>query len=261
MRTVVMIPARFGSTRFPGKPLIEVRGASMIRRVAAIATAAEGIDRVVVATDDGRIAEHVRAFGGEAVMTPSDCRTGTDRVYAAALALGERPEVLINLQGDAILTPPWIVSAVAAAMRRDPKLAMATPCTRMARDTYDRFLAAKRSGEVGGTTVVVRQDGYAMYFSKALIPAVRNMCDPLPVMQHIGLYAYRFDVLARLVALPPTPMESVEGLEQLRALEHAIPIKVVEVDYRGRMHASVDSPGDVPIVERLIDAQGELAPL
>ena len=151
MRIVVVIPARYGSTRFPGKPLIEVRGASMIRRVAAIGRAAEGVDRVVVATDDDRIAEHVRGFGGEAIMTPESCRNGTERAFAAAQALmkengGETPDVVINLQGDAILTPPWIVGAVAKTMRENPDLAMATPASRMDQATYERFKTAKAAG-------------------------------------------------------------------------------------------------------------------
>jgi 3-deoxy-manno-octulosonate cytidylyltransferase (CMP-KDO synthetase) len=261
MRIVVIIPARYASTRFPGKPLIEVRGASMIKRVAAIGRAAECVDRIVVATDDHRIADHVKAFGGEAIMTPEHCRNGTERAYAAALALGEKPDVIINLQGDAILTPPWIVGAVAKAMRDDPSLDMATPATRMDKATYERFKQAKSEGDVGGTTVVTRLDGYAMYFSKALIPFLRNAGENMPVMQHVGLYAYRFETLAHLVALPPSPLEEIEGLEQLRALENGIPIKVVEIDYRGRSHASIDSPHDVAVVERLIDSEGELAPL
>jgi 3-deoxy-manno-octulosonate cytidylyltransferase (CMP-KDO synthetase) len=259
MRIAVIIPARYGSTRFPGKPLVTVRGVSMIRRVVAIAKAAEGVDRVVVATDDERIATHVHAFGCEAIMTPEDCRNGTERVYAAARVLAERPDAVINLQGDAILTPPWIVSAVAEALRSDEKLAMVTPATQMSRATYERFRASKARGDVGGTTVVTRSDGYAMYFSKALIPAIRNPRDPLPVKQHVGLYGYRLDILERLVGLPASLLEEVEGLEQLRALENGIPIKVVEIDYRGRSHASVDSPADVPVVEQLIGVEGELA--
>ncbi|MET0547406.1 MAG: 3-deoxy-manno-octulosonate cytidylyltransferase [Caulobacterales bacterium] len=261
MRIAVIIPARYGSTRFPGKPLVEVRGASMIRRVMAIGHAAEGVDRVVVATDDHRIADHVKSFGGEAVMTPEHCRNGTERAYAASLALGEKPDVVINLQGDAILTPPWIISAIAKAMLDDPELEMSTPATRMDKATYERFKQAKAAGDVGGTTVVTRLDGYAMYFSKALIPFLRNAGETMPVMQHVGLYAYRFETLAKLVALPPSPLEEIEGLEQLRALENGVPIKVVEIDYRGRSHASIDSPADVAVVERLIDAEGELAPL
>jgi 3-deoxy-manno-octulosonate cytidylyltransferase (CMP-KDO synthetase) len=261
VRVVVIIPARYGSTRFPGKPLVEIRGASMIRRVVAIGRAAVGVDQVVVATDDERIAAHVCGFGGEVVLTDPKCRNGTERVHAAALSLGELPDVVINLQGDAVLTPPWIVSAMAAAMRGDAELTMATPATRMDRATYERFRAAKLAGEVGGTTVVARVDGYAMYFSKALIPGLRNLHGQLPVRQHIGLYAYRLETLKRLVALAPTPLEEVEGLEQLRALENAIPIKVVDVDYRGRSHASIDSPSDISVVERLIDINGELAPL
>src|SRR5262245_64372 len=170
MHIAVIVPARFSSTRFPGKPLAIVRGSTMIRRVMAIAAAADGVDQVIVATDDERIAEHVREFGGHVAMTSAECRNGTERVHAAALALAQRPDVVINLQGDAILTPPWIIGAVANAMRADHEIVMATPAVRMDRPTYDRFRQAKAAGEVGGTTVVTRRDGYAMYFSKAIIP-------------------------------------------------------------------------------------------
>jgi 3-deoxy-manno-octulosonate cytidylyltransferase (CMP-KDO synthetase) len=238
-----------------------VRGSTMIRRVMAIATAADGVDQVIVATDHQGIAAHVREFGGDVAMTPAECRNGTERVHAAALALDQRPDVVINFQGDAVLTPPWIIGSVANAMRANHDILMATPAVRMDRLTYDRFRKAKAAGEVGGTTVVTRRDGYAMYFSKALIPALRFPVDPLPVKQHIGLYAYRFETLEALIALQPSPLEEAEGLEQLRALENSVPIKVIEVDYRGRSHASIDSQKDVPIVERLIEEQGELVPL
>lgn len=258
MKVAVVIPARFGSSRFPGKPLALVRGVSMIHRVCRIGRAAHGVDRVIVATDDERIASHVREAGFEAVMTPATCRNGTERVHAAIRSLPQAPDIVINLQGDAVLTPPWIIEAVAGAMRADPDLAMATPARRMDPATYARLREAKGRGEVGGTSVVMRPDGFALYFSKALIPAVRHLSEPLPVWQHIGLYAYRTASLARLVALPPSPLEETEGLEQLRALENSIPVKVVEVDYRGRSHASIDSPADLAVAEQLIAAEGEL---
>src|SRR5690606_32003390 len=123
-----------------------------------------------------------------------------------------RPDIVVNLQGDAVLTPPWIVSSVVAAMRAAPDIAMATAAVPMNRTTYDRFKDAKAAGQVGGTTVVTSLDGYAMYFSKALIPALRFSEEPLPVKQHIGLYGYRFDTLERFVTLQPTPLEKAEGL-------------------------------------------------
>lgn len=258
MSVCVVIPARYGSTRLPGKPLADIAGASMIRRVWTIARSAAGVDRVLVATDDDRIAAHVTAFGGEAVMTPESCRNGTERARAAVDALKTAPDIVINLQGDAPLTPPWIVSAIATTMREAPDLPMATPATLMSGETLEKFIAAKDRGEVGGTTVAFDVEGDALYFSKRVIPFVRGSLEGAPVYKHIGLYGYRLDTLRRLGDLPMGRFEAVEQLEQLRALENRIPIRVVEVDYRGRTPWSVDSPEDLKMVEEIIGREGEI---
>ncbi len=137
---------------------------------------------------------------------------------------------------------------------------MATPATRMTPDSYERLKAAKAAGEVGGTTVTFDQDGRALYFSKSIIPFVRAGARDLPVFRHIGLYGYRPDALRRLVSLEPGPLEKAEQLEQLRALEHGIPIRVVTVDYRGRTHWGIDTEEDLRRCEALIRAEGELLP-
>lgn len=268
MRTVIVIPSRYGSTRFPGKPLTPVAGRSLLERVWRIARAVRGVEQVVVATDDTRIADHAHSFGGEAVMTPEACRNGTERAEAAVRALAFEPDAVINLQGDAVLTPPWVVQAVVDALAADTERRGTTPTRRadlvtpaavLDEPAIARLAAAKAAGEVGGTTVTVDLEGFALYFSKAIIPFRR---DPTraPVRKHIGLYGFRRDALARLVSLPPTPLELAEGLEQLRALEHGLSIRVVPVDLRGRSTLAIDAPPDVARVELAIAREGELVP-
>ncbi|MEO0392341.1 MAG: 3-deoxy-manno-octulosonate cytidylyltransferase [Pseudomonadota bacterium] len=257
-RVAVIIPARYGSSRFPGKPLAPIAGMPMLERVWRLADAVDGVDQVVVATDDQRIADLVDGFGGVAMMTPDTCRNGTERSLAAVDMMAEKPDVVLNLQGDAVLTPPWILGALVQAMRADANLPMATPAVRMTATQVADLVQSKADGQVGGTTVTFDHTGKALYFSKRVIPFIRGDHDQPPVYRHIGLYAYRRETLTRLCALPMGPLEAVEQLEQLRALEHGIPIQVVEVDYRGRTHWSVDAPEDVAMVEKLIAAEGEL---
>lgn len=257
MSLLIVIPARYGSTRFPGKPLAPLLGIPILQRVHAIARASVAQARVIVATDDRRIEKAATAFGAEVLMTVRDCHNGTERVAATVEALREKFDFVINLQGDAVLTPPWVVSAVAAAAD-DSAVEMATPATLMTSESYGRLRDAKAGGEVGGTTVVFDIAGFALYFSKSVIPFVRSGSSRLPVWRHIGLYGYRPSTLRRLVRLPQGPLEKVEQLEQLRALEHGIKVRVMPVDYRGRTHWSVDSPEDLIRCENLIRSEGEL---
>lgn len=257
-RTVCVIPSRYGSTRFPGKPLADVAGRSLVQRVYEIARAAEGIDEVLVATDDTRIAEHVEGFGGRVAMTPEGCRNGTERVHAAVRALDEAPARVVNLQGDAALTPPWVLEAVVAEMRAHPELPIVTPAARLDERSLELLREAKAAGEVGGTSVVFDVNGDALYFSKGLIPYVRDASGGAPTFRHIGLYGYAAEGLERFMALPPSPLELTEGLEQLRALENGMKVRVVEVDYRGRRHLAIDSPEDLRRVEQLLAEDGEL---
>lgn len=262
MRTVIVIPSRYASSRFPGKPLAPIRGHSLLRRTWAIARAVAGVDQVLVATDDPRIEAHARSFGAEAVMTDPACRNGTERVWAAIRGLFPAPGLVINFQGDAVLTPPWVLQPVVDALRAAAGETIVTPAVRLDWAAYDRLAAAKGAGQVGSTTVVMDVAGRALYFSKGLIPFARHRlpgCPPL--FQHIGLYGYTRAALERYLELPPSPLEEIEGLEQLRALENGLPIQVVTVDYRGRTAWAVDSPEDVAVVESIIDREGELVPL
>lgn len=255
MSAVIVIPARYASTRLPKKPLRSIAGHMLVERVWKIAKAIEGVDEVYVATDHAEIFDTVQNFGGRAVMTPEECRNGTERALAAMDALKIKPEVIVNMQGDAPVTPPWVVQAMVDAMKADPQAGLGTPAVRLAGPALEKFLEEKKVTPTSGTTVVTDKDGYALYFSKAVIPYPRGEAE---VFRHIGLYAYRYDTLKRMVALPESRLEKIEKLEQLRALENGIKIRVVEVDYRGRAHASVDSPEDVRRVEDIIAAQGEL---
>lgn len=257
MTVIAVIPARYGSTRFPGKPLHEIAGLPMVERVRRLAAAAPSIDRVLVATDDQRIIEAVKGFGGEAVMTPESCRNGTERAFEAVKDVAADADVIVNLQGDAPLTPPWVIDAAAAAMAEDPALPLATPAVALSEDAYAKLASAKAAGEVGGTTVVFDKQMKALYFSKAIIPFRREDAG-VAIHKHIGLYAYRFATLKQLVALEPSPLEQTESLEQLRALENGIPIRVVLTDYRGRTPWSVDSPRDAEIAADIIAREGEI---
>lgn len=259
---VVVIPARYGSTRLPGKPLVEVAGRALIRRVWEIAQTVPRISEVYVATDDDRIAEAVKAFGGKAIMTSPDCRNGTERVAEAVASLSHEPDLVVNMQGDAVLTPPQVVEAVVDLLLAAPEAPLCTVATRLTREQFERYVEQKDRGVVGGTFAVVDRDLNALYFSKSPIPYMREWLTdvPPPLFRHIGIYGFRLSALNRFVALAPTPLERMEGLEQLRALENGWRIRVAEVDLKGRTLWSIDSPEDVKIAEELISKEGEVVP-
>lgn len=260
MSTVIVIPARYASSRFPGKPLADIKGRSLVHRAWALSKAVKGVDEVYVATDDERIAAHVDAFGGKAVMTPVECRNGTERVWAAIQGMAVVADTVINFQGDAIVTPPWILQDLVDTMQCDPAPAMATPAVQLNWTQYESLRDAKAAGQTTGTLVTFNRNHNALYFSKGMIPFIRERDESQlpPVYQHIGIYAYQTETLKRYLALEPTPLEKVESLEQLRALENGIDIRVIEADYRGRTQWSVDRPEDVKTVEEIIAREGEL---
>ena len=259
MPVLLVIPARYASTRYPGKPLVELTGAtgerkSLVRRSWDAAMEVPGIDRVVVATDDDRIADAARSFGAEVAMTPESCRNGTERC-AAVLADLPGYDVIVNLQGDAPLTPPWFVAALVEAMHADPSRTMATPVLRCDAAALEGFLDDRRHGRVGATTAVFDRSGRALYFSKEVIPYTGGAIAPgapIPVFHHVGVYAYRADALAAYPGWPIGPLEAVEGLEQLRFLESGVPIHCVEVEAQGRAFWELNNPSDVPRIEAIL---------
>lgn len=216
--------------------------------------AVRGIDRVVVATDDDRIADHARAFGAEVVMTSSDARNGTERVAEVATHLPGF-DVIVNLQGDAPLTPPWFVEDLVAGLAADSQADIATPVLRCDGAALSGFRADRRAGRVGGTTAVFGQAGRALYFSKEVIPYTgRDYADdePTPVFHHVGVYAYRPAALAAYSSWPIGPLETLEGLEQLRFLEQGRRVLCVEVEARGRKFWELNNPTDVAVLESML---------
>lgn len=258
MNAAIVIPAREGSSRFPGKPLALVKGKPLLERAWRIAKAVEGVHDVYVATDSEAIMEAAAAWGANVLMTPPECRNGSERVLAAAARLPRAPEILVNLQADAVLTPPWVIEPLVKTLTREPSVQVATPAVRLDWKAYEEFAASKAGGKVSGTSVVTARNGDALYFSKGIVPFLRAKPPACPVWRHIGLYAYRFSALDRYASWDPSPLEEIEGLEQLRFLENGVPVRVVPVDYRGRSHWSVDNPEDIKVVERIIAAEGEL---
>ncbi|WP_010543064.1 3-deoxy-manno-octulosonate cytidylyltransferase [Sphingomonas elodea] len=259
---VIVIPARYASARYPGKPLAPIRGASgtsqpLIARSIAAAHAARGDLPLHVATDDVRIAEAVRALGETPVMTPESCANGTERVAAALEALGIAPDYAINFQGDALLTPPAYVAALAEWMETHPDCAVATVAMRCSPSVYTHLIADQAAGRSGGTTVVTNATGQALYFSKRVLPFLPEGAEkgPLPVQLHLGLYAYRAEALRRYRALPPSPAELSEGLEQLRFLHHGIPIDVLTFDPPGWDPIELNNPTDLAPIEATLAAR------
>jgi 3-deoxy-manno-octulosonate cytidylyltransferase (CMP-KDO synthetase) len=262
MNSVILIPARYHSSRYPGKPLVELKGASgaakpLIQRSVEAARRVSGISGVFVTTDDERIADACAAIGVGVIMTSPECRNGTERC-AEALGQLHGPDLLINFQGDALLTPPGFVEALIARMREDSDAQVATPAMRLRSDEVRALQAEEAAGRVGGTTVVTDGQGHALYFSKRLIPHLpAGALDGAmsPVRLHVGVYAYRPEALERYVATPVSELETLEGLEQLRFLVAGVSVAVVEVETPPFAMRELNNPEDVaPIEQALIDA-------
>jgi 3-deoxy-manno-octulosonate cytidylyltransferase (CMP-KDO synthetase) len=242
-KAAAIIPARYGSTRFPGKPLFEIAGKSLLRHVWDRCVEADGIDRVIVATDDMRIAEAVFAFGAEVSLTSPRHQTGTDRIAEVAARLKGIP-IILNVQGDEPLVSPKLLGQLVEEMRADPKLAMATAAS--------PFCVGDDPSSPNAVKVVLGEGDRAIYFSRSLIPFHREAVTGLKVWRHIGLYAYRRNFLMSFVKLPRPTIERAESLEQLRAVYAGVSIKVV----RSKTAApGIDSPEDVAAVEALLAAQ------
>ena len=264
MSVLIVIPARYASTRYPGKPLVALTGAtgetrSLIERSWLAACEVAGVDRVVVATDDSRIAEACAGFGAEVVMTSERCANGTERCAEALAALGGGYDIVVNLQGDAPLTPPWFVEALVDGLRSAPTAEIATPVLRCDGATLNGLLDDRRAGRVGGTTAVFGTGGRALYFSKEVIPYTGQTYAPdaeTPVYHHVGVYAYRPAALAAYPDWPVGALETLEGLEQLRFLENGRQVLCVEVEARGRHFWELNNPSDVPRIEAMLATMG-----
>jgi 3-deoxy-manno-octulosonate cytidylyltransferase (CMP-KDO synthetase) len=263
MKTVILIPARFASTRYPGKPLVALRGAGgaakpLIQRSHEAAMRVPGVSAVHVITDDQRIRDTAEGFGASVMMTSEAARNGTERCAEAAGRLVDA-DLVINLQGDALLTPPGFITALIDHMAAHPGAEVATPAMRQRSSEVRALQAEEAQGRVGGTSVVTGNDGHALYFSKKLIPYLPKHAldgELSPVRLHIGIYAYRRQALDTYVATPVSELEELEGLEQLRFLAAGIPIDVVEVETPSFVLRELNNPEDVAPIEDALAAAG-----
>ncbi|NIQ97034.1 MAG: 3-deoxy-manno-octulosonate cytidylyltransferase [Desulfuromonadales bacterium] len=246
MSVTAIIPARYASTRFPGKPLADIHGKPMIQLVYEGASRSELVDRVIVATDDQRILRAVNDFGGEAVMTRADHPTGTDRLAEAARDI--ETDLVVNVQGDEPLIDPRMIDLAVEPLLADPAISMGT--LKCPIETVAEYL------NPNVVKVVTDRQGFALYFSRAAIPHPRDFAEDLAAhfyrfaaFKHIGLYVYRKDFLLSYPELPPTPLEQLEKLEQLRALELGVKIRVVETELTS---TGVDMPEDLARVKAIL---------
>ena len=246
MKIFAIIPCRYESTRFEGKPLALISGRPMIQHVYENVALSEKVDQVVVATDDLRILETVRRFNGRAVLTAVDNRSGTDRVAEAAEILGlSLDDIVVNVQGDQPMIKPIAIDTVAAPLVEDPTLEMSTlACA---------ITDSREYTDPKDCKVVVDHNGYALYFSRAPIPFVRDPGDRYEALKHLGIYAYRRSFLEIFRHLPLGKCEQIEKLEQLRALEFGHRIKIVVSEHDS---PEVDLPEDIQRIEQFLKTEG-----
>lgn len=260
MKTAIIIPARYGSTRFPGKPLTVIGGQTMLTRVVNIAQkVTEKIPEITiaVATEDERIFKHAEEdIGVKCVMTSDNCATGSDRVLEALKKLGNDFDFVLGLQGDAPFTPIEAPLKMIESFQNNKDINVVTPVVNLRWEELDKLREQKKVTPFSGTTAILNQEGQALWFSKNILPAIRkeNRDEEFsPVHQHIGLYGYRTDILEKFVSLPQSHYEKLEGLEQLRLLENNIPVQTVTIKVDvGLAQAGIDSPEDVERAENIL---------
>ncbi len=285
-KILIGIPARYGSTRFPGKPLVKICGKEMLVRVWENAQAAmkkfeEGMIQCAVATEDKRIMDFCKANNIDCYMTSDQAETGTDRILDLVKTMGINPEFILNLQGDLPLCPPWFIEQMAQAYLNDPKLDVVTPVVNLTWEEAEKLKENKKTTPFSGTCAVVKlpkggdlmkpiienSEFDAIWFSKTIIPSLRKVekmkeLSPKysPILRHIGLYGYTYAVLKKLDNYEETVYGNLcEGLEQLKFLENGVKVKVVKVDYKHYKGMSgLDSPEDLKRAEAIINECGEL---
>ncbi|KUM24064.1 hypothetical protein AU467_31700 [Mesorhizobium loti] len=254
-KQIIIIPARFASTRFPGKPLVELNGKAAILHTIDVARKVSGIDGVYVATDDRRISAAVEAYGCPALLTSALCRNGTERVAEAARLLElSDDDLVVNLQGDAPLTPPAFIPKILGFLDEQPEADAVTPVIKCSAVSYLRMAEDARNRRIGATTSVFDAKHRALYFSKALLPhgsSIETLGD-LPVYHHVGLYGYRVRCLKGFPQLPVGLLERAEKLEQLRFLENGWSMFVLEAEDDGNDFWELNNPDDVDRLERAL---------
>ena len=265
MTRLVVIPARYGSTRFPAKPLAPIAGRTLLERVVDLARRAIRTvpdTRIVVATDHQAILDHAETLGIEAVMTQPAIASGTGRALAAARAIAPLPGIVLNLQGDAPFVPPEAISAVLQALEQ-PGVDVATPVIQLDWAALDALRDHKRDSPFSGTTCIRAPDGRALWFSKAVLPqirdeaALRSAAVLSPVYRHLGLYGFAYPALEAFEREPVSRYEKLEGLEQLRLLEAGMTIQAVVISQQRIPISGIDTPADADKAERLIAELGD----
>jgi 3-deoxy-manno-octulosonate cytidylyltransferase (CMP-KDO synthetase) len=259
-KTAIVIPARYGSTRFPGKPLAKIAGQTMLERVYYLAVKASEDFRddvaIYITTEDQRIADHATNIGAKCILTSKDAPTGSDRVLEAIKKTKQNFEFVINLQGDAPFTPREAIEKMVREFQRDLDLEVVTPVQQLTWNALDALREAKKTTPFSGTTVIIDKTDHALWFSKNIMPAIRDEKKQRvdekfsPVYQHLGLYGFRIDVLEKFCSLPQSFYEKLEGLEQLRLLENGIRIKTVPL-LKSIIHSGIDSPEDLQRAEAI----------
>ncbi|CAN5318652.1 manno-octulosonate cytidylyltransferase [soil metagenome] len=259
---VIIIPARYQSSRFPGKPLVQIRGVdgtskSLIER-SIIAARQVPFAKIYVATDDDRIAQTAARAGADVLMTSRDCANGTERVAEALKSLPYTPEFVVNFQGDALLTPANLVKDLVRHMAQDPECQVATVAVRCSSTAYKQLVEDQQHGRVGGTTAVTDRYNNALYFSKRVLPFWNPdaVADEPPFLLHLGLYAYRINALARYSVAPIPAIERSEGLEQLRFLVEGIPVRILESEPPEWDVLELNNPTDLEPIEAILASRG-----
>ena len=264
MKTLIIIPARYASTRYPGKPLVMLKGAfgrsiSLLQRSWEVAKTVKEAQRVIIATDDIRIKNHAEGFGAEVVMTSQDCKNGTERCAEAIGLIEETYDIVINFQGDAPLTPKWFVTDLINALKDNKNFSVVTPALGCDFEMALDLINDRKNGRVGGTTVVFSKNNSALYFSKEVLPFMPRdslQRNRVPIYHHVGVYGYRVDILSRYRNWESGKLESNEGLEQLRFLENNEEILCVESDNKGLKFWELNNPEDVIKIESFLYAMG-----
>ncbi len=262
MKAIVVIPARYASTRFPGKPLklLSIGGGrykSLIQLSWESASKIKCVKEIFIATDDKRIQDEAESFGAKVIMTSEDCINGTERCAEAIDNINFDGDLVINFQGDAPLTPSWFVEDLIQVFKDDANAQIATPVLRLDTMALKAFKLDRINGRVGSTTVVFDTDWNALYFSKEIVPYFDekrlNIGEAPPIFHHVGVYAYRPEILLNYKSWNASDLELLEGLEQLRFLENKHSIKCVLVDGKGREFWELNNPEDVPRIEKVIN--------
>jgi len=268
MDIFIVIPARYDSSRLPGKPLIKINGVEMVKRVANIASYICHVNpkcEYIVATDDERIKVFCNNQNINSIITSKECRNGTERCWDTVQKLNASPKLIINLQGDNPLCPPWVIQDIINEWQK-VEADVYTPTVKLNWQEYDKLEKNKKETPFSGTTVLSDKKGFALAFSKNIIPAIRKpeqakeKLDKSPITRHIGLYAYTYNTLKEYDNNEESVYEKnyIEGLEQMRFLYNGLKIKLVETNYRGRETTSgVDSEQDIVRVEEILNKYGE----